>query len=70
MLHLSLEPGKLCHAANLMKPHPKHIRTWGVLTCTAIVFVASWIWNQSLFASLAETFGLVFFWCLFYDEEE
>ena len=53
----------------MRKPKPKHIRTWGVLACTIIVAVCSFIGNGSVWPALAETFGLVFFWALFYEEE-
>ena len=54
----------------MKKPHPKHIRSYGVIASLVIVAVASFIGNQSIWIATAETFGLVFFWCLFYDEEE
>jgi hypothetical protein len=53
-----------------MRPKPHHIRSYGVLACLVIVAVASYIGNQSLPLAVAEVTGLLFFWCLFYEEED
>lgn len=53
------------------RPKPHHVRTYGVIGSLVVVGICSYINNQSLAAALAETFGLVFFWALFYwDESE
>ena len=52
----------------MKRPSAKHVRKWGILACTLIVAVASYVGNQNVGIAVAETFGLVFFYCLFYDD--